>query len=954
MAQRNTVQIIINAKDDASAILGGVGGALEGLGKAALAGAAVVAGAAVGIGAAITKLAVVAAPLQGVSAAFEGLAESANIGADEMLAALEAGSAGMISQRDLMTSFNKAAQLVSVDFAQTLPDAMGSLGKVAAATGEDMGFLLDSLVTGVGRLSPMILDNLGIQVNLTEASEAWAEANGVAVEEMTKSQQQAALTAQVMEKLAENTAAMPDVAGTATASLASMDAMIQNLKDQIGVAFIPALQAVLEPILEIATDAGPKLIEWAQVAGEWLGRNLPSAIRAVEELLKGNLAGAMSLVRAIVFRTFGSEGTAVFDEWVSKIQTGIQNVIEFFNGVVLPAFDEVRAWFVENWPIIQAVALTAFEVIKDIALTVADVFKTQVLPSFQRAFDNLTNALATLGLDWADVWQAIKTALAITAAAIGAIIVGIIAVFTGLANAIAGTVEFITRQFQKGADAIRNITEGIALVLTGNWEGVRQILEGIGQAISAGFSLTFGTILNAVKEFAEGVFEFFVGLKDQLVGNSIVPDMMSEMLSIITDVFAEILDSIRDALSSAVRAVSQKLGAMHGAVVSMIGRMAEFIRSQIGLFIQIGSELIGGLSEGIMLKVNSILGLIRNLINGLINEAKSALEEFSPSRVFIEIGKNISLGLAVGIEDSFEVALAALLKGFEGLKLTGAEKAAQIAKLFRDLVIQPLLEAGQAFGSLGGAAAAILQSRTVDPLSDMLDGLNERIGGLLESILATDIPGGVEHLLGKSTEQLRELLHDVLNPRQIPGGGFPGINTELAETIKSVLILRDLEQERADATQEVLEAERAIAELQRQQENLAFLQQQIALLDLIAERGLDAEAILGGLQLGIDADVLAVTQAMSAAMAEIIQQTEEQLGIASPSRVFQNIGAQLMMGLAQGVRDAEFIPQQAAGDATAGMVQTVNNNTVNMTVNTQATTSNVMADMQTARALLGI
>jgi len=173
-----TIEIIINAVNKASPAIESVGGSLQNLGKVALAGVAGVATATAAIGAALTKLAVDAAPMEGVSRAFEGLAESSGVGMDEMLAALKRGSAGMISNRDLMTSFNKAAQLVSTDFAVQLPNAMGYLGKVAAATGQDMNFMLDSLVTGVGRLSPMILDNLGIQVSLTEANEAYAASIG--------------------------------------------------------------------------------------------------------------------------------------------------------------------------------------------------------------------------------------------------------------------------------------------------------------------------------------------------------------------------------------------------------------------------------------------------------------------------------------------------------------------------------------------------------------------------------------------------------------------------------------------------------------------------------------------------------------------------------------------------------------------------------------------------------
>ena len=125
-------------KKNASGVLKTIGSALSGLGTFAVAGAAAVAGAGIGIGAAITKLAIDAAPVEGIRGAFEGLTESMGVGADEMMAALQQGSSGMIAQRDLMASFNQSAQLISEDFASTLPDAMQYMAKISAATGEDI------------------------------------------------------------------------------------------------------------------------------------------------------------------------------------------------------------------------------------------------------------------------------------------------------------------------------------------------------------------------------------------------------------------------------------------------------------------------------------------------------------------------------------------------------------------------------------------------------------------------------------------------------------------------------------------------------------------------------------------------------------------------------------------------------------------------------------------------
>ena len=119
-----------------------------------------------------------------------------------------------------MMSFNQAVGLVSEDFGQKLPVAMQYLSKVAAATGQDMGFMMDSLVRGVGRLSPMILDNLNIQLDLTEAYQEFADANGLVVSEMNKTQQQAAVMEKTLTLLEEKTADMPEVTGTAAATMA--------------------------------------------------------------------------------------------------------------------------------------------------------------------------------------------------------------------------------------------------------------------------------------------------------------------------------------------------------------------------------------------------------------------------------------------------------------------------------------------------------------------------------------------------------------------------------------------------------------------------------------------------------------------------------------------------------------------------------------------------------------
>jgi len=205
----------------------------------------------VGLGAAMTKLAFDAMPLEGIQKAFDGITG----GAEDTLLALRKGSLGMVKDAELMRNYNEAAQLVGKSFADELPEAMKYLGKVSAATGQDMGYLMDSLTKGVGRLSPVILDNLQIQVSAAEANEAYAVTLGKSVEEMTKSEKQTAMMNQVMEKLAENTKDMPDITENAATKWAQLKTVFGNVKDEIGLALLPALTSVLGTLAEQAPIA---------------------------------------------------------------------------------------------------------------------------------------------------------------------------------------------------------------------------------------------------------------------------------------------------------------------------------------------------------------------------------------------------------------------------------------------------------------------------------------------------------------------------------------------------------------------------------------------------------------------------------------------------------------------------------------------------------------------------
>lgn len=164
--------------------------------------AAMVAGAIAGVSVAIKEVIEAAkegAAFQRMEEASASLARSLDADMSDILDALREASLGMVSDFDLMQAASRAMMLgVSAD-----SEELAQLMEVAALRGRAMGIsttqAFNDIVTGIGRASPMILDNLGIVVDAEGKYQAYAEAVGKTAEELTKAEKTQALLNGVLE-----------------------------------------------------------------------------------------------------------------------------------------------------------------------------------------------------------------------------------------------------------------------------------------------------------------------------------------------------------------------------------------------------------------------------------------------------------------------------------------------------------------------------------------------------------------------------------------------------------------------------------------------------------------------------------------------------------------------------------------------------------------------------------
>ena len=122
---------------------------------------------------------------------------------------------------------------------------------------------------------------------------------------------------------------------------------------------------------------------------------------------------------------------------------------------------------------------------------------------------------------------------------------------------------------------------------------------------------------------------------------------------------------------------------------------------------------------------------------------------------------------------------------------------------------------------------------------------------------------------------------------------------------------RTILERRAQLTEQIAEAEGRILGLQQQQQDLDFLRQQMDMLEFVKEQGLDPAEIFKGFEFGLDASLPGLMDIISNAMQMVIDQANETLGIASPSKVFAGIAENILGSMAGTIESMSYAPVQA-------------------------------------------
>lgn len=342
------------------------------------------------------------------------------------------------------------------------------------------------------------------------------------------------------------------------------------------------------------------------------------------------------------------------DELIPGFSDFVAGVTEVINTLVnLPArISEISTTLQEEFaPEIQ-LAQAVFETAMIVIGKVVDA----VVGTVMEAFNELTSELTTDSTTWTNLvksfeayWTALQPHIAGILATIGAlflIFIGVVVgVFTGIMNAIdpflqglSYVLTFMTIVLEGIEEVVRGFVDLVVSLFQGNATGVLEALQRMEDGVKIiilgllGTALSlFGTLVATVLAFIGGLYEgvkgFFQKLYDDLVGSSIVVDLVNDILGLFEDLYNDgkqwFLDLMEDIKTA-------------------------FDFDWFGL----GKGIIDGIIEGIASAVTNLTTAVQNAASSAYNAAKDYLLAESPSKLFMEIGEWTMQGLAIGIDDN--------------------------------------------------------------------------------------------------------------------------------------------------------------------------------------------------------------------------------------------------------------------------------------------------------------
>lgn len=256
-----------------------------------------------------------AAAGRAIQASFQSLAKTSGVNADKLLANMSRAARGTVEELDLVRIANRALLAGGKQFADELPRLFEIARAASVATGQDIGFVFDTLTRGIAKASPLLIDNAEIYIKVGQAVEAFAEKAGKTTDELTQQERQLATLNAVLDEGAEFIRKVGSDVEVATDSYAQWSVRIAEAKRDT-VEFLEDALGPLAPAFGAAAESLNTLLPLLQTLILLQNQSAISGASMVGGL-KALTAAAVPLVAVL---GGVAVGVKVYEEVIRKVQ----------------------------------------------------------------------------------------------------------------------------------------------------------------------------------------------------------------------------------------------------------------------------------------------------------------------------------------------------------------------------------------------------------------------------------------------------------------------------------------------------------------------------------------------------------------------------------------------------------------------------------------------------------
>lgn len=206
---------------------------------------------------------------------------------------------------------------------------------------------------------------------------------------------------------------------------------------------------------------------------------------------------------------------------------------------------------------------------------------------------------------------------------------------------------------KKGAELLWQIIKGILSVIPDLIANIPKIITAIVDVWEAFNWLNLGK--KAIKFLKDGIMNMVGSVKT--AGKNV----MNAASNAIKDLPSKLLNFGKNAVSNLGNAIRAGLGTVKAAATNILNGVINTIKTLPSKMLSVGKDLVKGLWNGISDMTGWVIGKIQSFGDSVLGGIKKFFGIKSPSRVFRdEIGKNLALGMADGIEKNATAPLKAM------------------------------------------------------------------------------------------------------------------------------------------------------------------------------------------------------------------------------------------------------------------------------------------------------